>query len=83
MDTTGAETKVYMKQVLDSQAEMKDSLKKIQDKLNSPPPVPPPTPISQDTQMSLLQRMLPQLLDLLKWAIIIIGALVGAQNLLK
>jgi hypothetical protein len=83
MDTTGAETKVYMKQVLESQAEMKTSLKEIQDKLNAAPPATPPTPISQDTQMSLLQRMLPQLLDLLKWAVIIIGALVGVESLLK
>lgn len=82
MNTTGAETKVYMKQVLDSQAEMKKSLLEIQDKLNAPTPQ-PPTSISQDTQIPMLQRMLPQLLDLLKWAIIIIGALVGVETLLK
>ena len=83
MNTTGAETKVYMKQVLDSQAEMKESLKEIQEKLNAPQKSQAPTPISQDTQIPMIQRMLPQLLDLLKWAIIIIGALVGAGSLLK
>lgn len=85
MNTTGAETKVYMKQVLDSQAEMKKSLTEIQEKLNTPGPQhpPTPTPISQDTQIPMLQRMLPQLLDLLKWAIIIIGALVGVETLIK
>ena len=72
-----------MKQVLDSQAEMKETLKGVLDKLNSPPLAPPPTPISQDTQIPMLQRMLPQLLDLLKWAIIIIGSLVGVESLLK
>lgn len=83
MDTTGAETKVYMRQVLESQAEMKNSLKEIQDKLNAPPPPQPPTPISQDTQIPMLQRMLPQLLDIVKWLVIIVGALLGITELLK
>lgn len=78
--TTGAETKVYMKQVLEAQVEMKESIKGVLERLNLPFATHGPAP---ETQQPLIQKMIPQLLDLLKWAIIIIGALVGVGEFMK
>ncbi len=79
ISTVGAETKVYMKQVLDTQGEMKDTLRGVLEKLNSV--LTPHLPASEG--QPLLQKLFPQLLDLLKWAIIIIGTLVGVGEFMK
>jgi len=82
LSTTGAETKVYMKQVLDSQSEIKASIKEIQEELKA-------RPIEQITlaqkeskdMADVLKSALPGLIKILLVAIIIIAVFAGADGL--
>lgn len=91
----GTGTKIYMKQVLESQDEIKASIRSIQEELRSrpsPPPAPTPVELVQSpaqlarsetqTVVSILKSVLPDLIKILGWAILIIGTLVGASGLL-
>ena len=85
LENNHTETKVYMKQFLDSQDDIKASIKDIQKKLDERPAHPvPPVLVEQlsdkkYSESSILQKLTPQLIDLVKWAIVILGAIVGVK----
>ena len=64
-----AETKIYVKLLLDTMESVKNDIRSLTSK---------PTSVESSSWQSLV----PKLLDLLKWAVIIIGSLVGVGQLI-
>jgi len=82
LENNHTETRVYMRQVLETQDEIKTSIKDIQKKLDDRATAPVIVEQLSDkkyAESSTLQKLIPQLIDLLKWALIIIGAVVGIK----
>jgi len=82
LENNHTETRVYMKQFLDSQDDIKASIKDIQKKLDERPASPVLVEQLADkkyAESSILQKLTPQLIDLVKWAIVILGAIVGVK----
>jgi len=86
LENNHTETRVYMKQVLDSQEDIKNSIRDIQKKMDERPVSQPgqQTPVLVEqvadkkyNEQTTLQKMLPQVMDIVKWLVIIIAALVG------
>lgn len=91
----GTGTKIYMKQVIDSQQEIKDSIRAIQEELKSrpaqaPTPVPvelvqsAPTPAPAESSSgwsATIQKITPTVVQLVLILVIIIAALVGADSI--
>jgi len=75
LSTNDAETKVYMKQVLEGIEKLSKSMES--HLLNSHT-----TPIEINNTTPFIQKLIPQFLDLLKWAILIIAFIVGAKDIL-
>lgn len=94
LSTDGAETKVYMKQVLESQKEIKESIREIQDELKSRPAqaaAPVPVELVQSPQQAAqkqtgdwgetMRKAFPDIIRFGLILVIIIAVLVGADNI--
>ena len=88
----GTGTKIYMKQVIDSQQEIKDSIRAIQEELKSrpaqaPAPVPvelvqtnPPPTESSSGWSATIQKITPTVVQLVLILVIIIAVLVSDRH---